>query len=225
MTTPDQTFGQDYFTSIYRHYEAQNPAYKLAYYQRLLAEAAPTCDKPRILEIGCAFGKFLTSLDSRWEKCGVDVSDYAIGIAKRNNPAATFVAADGIAIPFKGPFQAIVSFDVLEHIPDLEAVACYVDENLAPGGIFIFVVPVYDGPLGWLVNLLDPDPTHIHKNGRKSWLSWASQRFTVEGWSGIFRYLLPYGPYVNWPTRLLRNQAPAIAIIARKPTTPAGRST
>jgi len=221
MPTPVEVFGQDYFEKIYRHYEAQNPTYKLEYYARLVARWAPKSDKLRILEIGCAFGSFLKSLDSRWEKWGIDISEYAIAIAKENNPSASFVATSGVSIPFTGPFEAIVSFDVLEHVPDLEAVASYVHENLVPGGVFIFVVPVYDGPLGWLVNLLDPDPTHIHKNGRGFWLNWAGSHFKVEHWDGVFRYLLPHGPYVNWPNRLFRHQSPAIAVIARKlPSTP-----
>lgn len=149
-----------------------------------------------------------------------DISEYAIGIARKNNPQAAFVAIDGTAIPFTGPFEAVVSFDVLEHISDLETVASYVRETLIPGGIFVFVVPVYDGPLGWLVNLLDPDPTHIHKQSRKFWLSWVARHFQMEEWCGVFRYLLPHGPYVNWPTRWLRNQAPAIAVVARKPGSP-----
>jgi SAM-dependent methyltransferase len=216
MEPSTEAFGQEYFEGIYRHYDAQNPSYKLAFYQRLVSRWVPNCAQPRILDIGCAFGKFLASLDSHWVKSGVDISEYAIEIAQKNNPMADLVATDGMAIPLKGPFEVVVSFDVLEHIPNLETVASYVHENLTPEGIFVFVVPVYDGPLGWLVNLLDPDPTHIHKKGRKFWVSWAARHFKVEDWSGIFRYLLPHGPYVNWPTRWFRNQAPAIAIVARR---------
>jgi SAM-dependent methyltransferase len=216
MQTDPKAFGQEYFERIYRRYEAQNPLYKLAFYQRLVSHWAPACVQPRILDMGCAFGTFLACLDSRWSKYGVDISDYAIAIAREKAPEAAFAEAGCTESPFKGPFEAIVSFDVLEHVPDLEPVAAYVCEALAPEGVFVFVVPVYDGPLGWLVNLLDPDPTHIHKRSRKFWLSWAGKHFQVEEWRGIFRYLLPHGPYVNWPTRWWRYQAPAIAVVARK---------
>jgi hypothetical protein len=87
---------------------------------------------------------------------------------------------------------------------------------LAVGGIFLFVVPVYDGPLGPVVRLLDKDPTHVHQKSRAFWLGWASRRFTVLDWWGLTRYLLPGGLYVNWPSRLARRVSPAIAVVARK---------
>ena len=210
-------FGQEYFQQVYRCYDAQNPPYKLAFYRRLVSRWVRPAGQPKILDMGCAFGRFLGTMEAPWAGFGVDISEYAIGIAQKLVPQATFSAAPCTAIPFKGPFDAIVSFDVLEHVPDLAAVASFVGEALQPGGILVFVVPVYDGPLGWLVNLLDPDPTHIHKKGREFWLSWAAGHFQVVEWCGIFRYLLPYGPYVNWPTRWLRSMSPAIAVVARKP--------
>ena len=67
-------------------------------------------------------------------------------------------------IPFRGPFHAIVAFDVIEHVPDLDAIAKFVHSELDAHGVFVFVVPVYDGPLGGLVRRLDKDPTHMQKN-------------------------------------------------------------
>jgi hypothetical protein len=79
----------------------------------------------------------------------------------------------------------------------------------------VFVVPVYDGPLGPVVRMLDGDPTHVHKESRDFWLDWAGERFVIQEWCGVFRYLLPRGPYINWPTQALRRIAPAIAVVVR----------
>ncbi len=117
--------------------------------------------------------------------------------------------------PFAGPFDVLTSFDVIEHIQDLENVASHVRSLLRPGGLFVFVVPTYDGPFGPIVHLLDRDPTHIHKTNRKFWLQWAARHFDVLEWTGIFRMLLPSGPYIHWPARPLRSLAPAVLVAAR----------
>src|SRR5207247_1900153 len=102
------------------------------------------------------------------------------------------------------------------HIDDLDALAGEITAHLTDRGIFMFVVPVYDGPLGPLVHALDHDPTHIHKKARRFWLDWANRHFEVVDWWGLVRYLLPIGPYIHWPTRAWRSVAPAIAVVARR---------
>ena len=61
--------------------------------------------------------------------------------------------------------------------------ASHVRSLLRPGGLFVFVVPTYDGPLGPIVHLLDRDPTHIHRTNRKFWLDWAARHFDVQEWT------------------------------------------
>lgn len=88
---------------------------------------------------------------------------------------------------------------------------------LKPGGLFLFVVPVYDGVTGKIVNRLDRDPTHIHKRGRDFWLQWASEGLEILDWHGIFRYLVAGRWYAHLPTRRLRRQASAILVACQKP--------
>ncbi len=211
-----ETFGPEYFRAFYRNYERQNPAYKLRFYRDLILAHVVGFERPRILDIGCAFGKFLGSLAPDWVKFGVDRSEFAVARGRKVHPDVRFVVASGTAIPLRGPFQAIVAFDVLEHLPDLKAVEEFVGTALSPGGVFVFVVPVYDGPLGWLVHKLDRDPTHIRKRERAFWLEWARKNFELDTWCGVFRYLMPGGIYINYPSRVLRNQAPAVAVVARR---------
>jgi hypothetical protein len=80
----------------------------------------------------------------------------------------------------------------------------------------VFVVPVYDGPLGWLVRRLDKDPTHVHKMPRNFWLEWAARTFEVVEWLGTYRYLTPLGVYVHFASRRLRRWSPAVAVAARR---------
>jgi SAM-dependent methyltransferase len=198
------TFDAAYFETAYRDYVAQNPDRKLEFYRVLLNRAGG-----RILDLGCAFGGFLRGLGPAWDRHGIDVSAYALSSA----PGWVAVAS-AEEQPFPGEWDAITAFDCLEHVSDLDAVTRHFSQ-LKPGAQFVMVVPVYDGPLGWLVHLLDRDRTHIHKHSRQWWLRWVGQYLQVESWQGIFRYLLG-GYYIHWPTRWFRFAAPAIVIVARK---------
>jgi SAM-dependent methyltransferase len=213
--TETQAFEREYFEANYRNYERQNPPWKLRFYRGLAERVAPPGRTPRVLDIGCAFGAFLSTLDPRWERFGADLSQFAIDRAASMVPGVTFVRADFDAIPFPGPFDIITSFDVIEHVPSLDRAASTIRSKLAPAGHLIFVVPVYDGPTGPIVTLLDKDETHLHKTSRAAWLGWAGRHFTVIDWWGIYRYLLPGGLYLHLPTRILRRFTPAIAVVAR----------
>src|SRR5437867_3812066 len=207
-------FERDYFESCYPDYARQNPPRKLRFYRGLAERAASGIATPRVLDIGCAFGAFLSALDSRWQRFGADVSQYATDEARLKNPDVAFAHADIGHIPFPGPFDIITALDVIEHVPSLELVASVVKSKLAPQGHFIFVVPVYDGPTGPIIRLLDKDETHVHKRSRDFWLGWAEKNFALVEWWGIYRYLVPVAGYWHYPTRVLRRFTPAIVVLA-----------
>lgn len=215
-TSPAREFDREYFDRNYRDYERQNPPRKLRFYRRLLERLLSRDGRRSILEIGCGPGAFLASLDGRWHKYGFDISPYAIQLARTRNPGARLVVGSAERMPFARLFDAIVSFDVLEHVSDIPCALDEVVSHLAPGEVFVCVVPVYDGLSGPVIRHLDHDPTHVHRLERTFWLSLVGARLEVESWCGIVRYLLPGGWYLNWPTRLLRRHAPAIAILARR---------
>jgi len=210
----DGRFEQEYFETTYRHYARQNPPRKLRFYRRLVERAAPPGRVPRVLDIGCAFGAFLATLDPGWPRFGTDVSRHALERARTALPGATLACAGVEELPFPGPFEIVTAFDVIEHVPSLPAVAAAVRARLAADGRFIFVVPVYDGLTGPLIRRLDRDPTHVHKRSRDFWLDWTREHFELLDWCGICRYLLAGLVYVHWPTRVGRRHVPAIAVTA-----------
>jgi SAM-dependent methyltransferase len=213
---PSDAFERDYFEKTYRDYARQNPRRKLRFYRRLVERVAPRDRTPRVLDIGCALGAFLSELNPAWARHGVDVSAFATERARRALPGVAIAQAGITDIPFGEPFDVVTAFDVIEHVPSLEEVGASVERALARDGHFVFVVPVYDGPTGPIVHLLDRDETHVHKRSREFWLRWARERFTVVDWLGLCRYLLPGGYYVHWTTRLWRRFTPAIAVVARR---------
>jgi Methylase involved in ubiquinone/menaquinone biosynthesis len=212
------TFQKDYFDAFYTDYARQNPRHKLDFYKELVDDAKGSIaqSRPRLLDIGCAFGFFLSCIDTTWQRYGIDISAYAIDQARRRVPEAHLMVSNATMLPFKEKFDMIVAFDILEHVPRLETASASILSKLAPGGYFIFVVPVYDGPTGPIIRLLDRDTTHVQKKSRNFWLRWTSTYFDLCQWQGVFRYLFPFGTYIHVPTKLLRRLTPAIAVVARK---------
>ena len=211
----ESQFERDYFEKTYRSYSRQNPRRKLRFYRELVEGIAPRDRTPRILDIGCAFGAFLSEVDPGWKRFGIDVSEFAIDRAARALPDATFARADITEIPFPGPFDVITALDVIEHVPSLDQAASSIKAKLSGDGCVLFVVPVYDGLTGPAVHLLDRDETHLHKRSRGFWLRWAEEHFVPVKWLGLFRYLLPGGYYLHFSTRAWRRFTPAIAVVAR----------
>jgi SAM-dependent methyltransferase len=209
-------FERDYFERQYRSYALQNPPRKLAFYRRLVERAVAGQKSCSILDYGCAFGLLLGSLDATWRRSGVDASSWAIQGARERFPDVAFRCVEPGCYLELEPQDVITAFDVLEHVPTLDDCLGWVKRSLVVGGGFVFVVPVYDGPTGPVVRLLDRDPTHVHREGRSFWLRMAGERFEVVDWWGILRYLLPGGLYVHMVTHRFRNWAPAIACVCRR---------
>jgi SAM-dependent methyltransferase len=215
-TATSADFEEQYFASAYPDYAAQNPPRKLRFYRQLIEEAVGPAVAPRILDVGCAFGTFLDSLPSHWHRYGTDVSHHAVDRASRRVGEVTFATYDGLHLPFDGQFDVVTALDVLEHVPHVDALLTSIVGALAPGGILLAVVPVYDGPTGPIIRRLDRDPTHVHKRDRGFWLEKLGTSLRVEHWEGMYRYLLPGRHYLHITTRALRRFTPAIAIVARR---------
>lgn len=209
-------FEAEYYQQNYPNYARQNPLRKLKHYESAVRQHLPPAARPKVFDLGCAFGAYLGAIDPGWDVYGADVSRFAVAAAKERVPRGHFDVITERSIPFDNTFEAITAWDVIEHIPDLERVAAEVNSHLVERGAFVFVVPVYDGPLGPVVMALDKDPTHIHKTARRFWIDWASRHFELVEWWGIFRYLMPGGYYAHIPTRALRSIAPAILVVARR---------
>jgi SAM-dependent methyltransferase len=209
--------GEEYYLRNYRDYDRQNPEHKLRYYRNRIETYRNPALPNRIYDIGCGPGNFLRSFDRSWSIFGSDINAFAIENARRTMPHGQFVLGAGAsAVLFAEPMPVITALDVLEHVPDLELAAARIREQLMPGGLLLFVVPVYDGLSGPIVWLLDRDPTHVHKRPRSHWLEWAGRHFEVIAWEGIVRYKLPGPlPYLNIATASFRAHTPAILVACR----------
>ena len=206
----------NYYENNYVDYEAQNPERKLRFYREVILRHSPHSNALKVHDIGCAFGLFLGSLPNNWKRSGSDISVDAISEAAVRFPEVSFYHSEAELMPGKERFDVVTALDVFEHIEDLDNALREVWSRLVDGGMFFFVVPVYDGLSGPIIRRLDKDPTHIHKWKRNEWIELVSRKFEIVEWIGIIRYLLPGGYYLHIKSRALKNHTPAIAVICRK---------
>ena len=214
-------FDEKYYIENYADYDSHSPIHKLNFYYRkidfFLNQSTPS---PKIHDIGCAYGNFLFNLDNRFIKFGSDVSSFAISKAREKNLSTNNSITFGEitnSSPFSEEnFDLVTAFDVLEHIPDPELIIESIHSQLKNHGIFMFVVPVYDGLSGPIIKKLDKDPTHLHKWNRYCWINLISSKFHIIEWEGIFRYNFFGLFYAHFPTTLMRNHTPAIIVVCKK---------
>lgn len=103
-----------------------------------------------LLDIGCAYGPFLSAAkDAGWKPMGTDVSEEAIHWVKNELgfPAvqSAFPAFNRNLLPESKKFAAVTLWYVIEHFEDLETVFEKIREILLPGGILAFSTPSGSG--------------------------------------------------------------------------------
>lgn len=113
-----------------------------------------------LLELGCGAGASTVAISDRipGAQCtGVDISQASIAHAKRSwvRPDVRFLVADAKALPYPDDeFEAVTSFDCLEHIPDPEATLTEWMRVTAPGGVLIVKAPNHLSPVYTLGDLM-----------------------------------------------------------------------
>ncbi len=97
----------------------------------------------RVLDVGCAYGFMLQRFPNSFRKFGVDVSKYAVEIARKKLPSATFkIMGAEEKLPFKKDFFDIILFnDVLEHLENPEIALKNIFRMLKKGGILYITTP------------------------------------------------------------------------------------
>jgi SAM-dependent methyltransferase len=99
-------------------------------------------DKGRILDVGCATGFFLDVAEKRgWEAYGVEISNYAAGVAERRHPGRVFFGSLDRAGFAPGMFDAVTLFDLIEHIAEPRPFMSRVSGLLREGGVLLLVTP------------------------------------------------------------------------------------
>lgn len=115
----------------------------------------------KILDVGCWTGQLYTALaNRRYQYTGIDISKEAISLAKRKYKDAVWKVSDATRLPFSNAkFDAVVMFEVLEHLGDKEEMCISeLKRVLKKGGILILSTPAHN-----LLSLFS-DPAYFLQN-------------------------------------------------------------
>ncbi|MGQ0549483.1 MAG: class I SAM-dependent methyltransferase [Armatimonadota bacterium] len=205
-------FEEEYFASPLAYggqYDRANPPQKLASYLAEVREAKPG---GRLLDVGCAFGRFLEVAQAHYRCEGLDVSRYALEHARRLVPAVPLYHGPIEEFVTDQRYDVVTCFDMLEHVPRIDVALQRLRDVLAPGGVMVAVIPVYDGMMGRAVSLIDRDPTHLHRWGRRAWVDrLEAAGLTVRRIKGIVRIPLP-GYFVHRISERARGWAAVVMV-------------
>lgn len=137
-----------------------------------------------VLDVGCGPGDVLEFAEKRGvESTGVDISKFALDKArKRVRGRLKRVDVGSQPLPFSDKeFDAVVSFDLIEHLISPDNFLSEVSRVLRPRGIFFITTPNRQR-IRWLTTRIFPDdPTHINVQGGAYWF----KKLSDAGFAGI----------------------------------------
>lgn len=112
-----------------------------ALWQIAFAHALSPVAEPRVLDVGCATGRFLHFCRAfQWDAVGADVSVHAVTEAESRGFRAYAGAVEDLGLP-DASFDMITCWDVLEHMTDVRAFLVECRRVLRDGGILLFSTP------------------------------------------------------------------------------------
>jgi SAM-dependent methyltransferase len=212
----EKLFEEDYFSSTYQgNYLRRNPPYK---WVSFLGKILKHRQQGSLLDIGCGWGLFLKQAQYNFDCTGCDISTYALDKARQALPGSVQLFQGSLGELSPGStYDVITCFDVIEHVSDLDKVWANLADLMKPRGLLIVTVPVYDGPIGKLVNYMDKDQTHIHRRERIFWVKQIRENFLLLENIGIWRFYFLNNFYLNIVSSISRHITPAIMLISEKP--------
>ncbi len=201
--------------AMHAYHMARTPRrllYTLSYYKfaaKMIGKGADG-NGARVLDIGCGegLGAWLIAAECGYAK-GVDFDSDLIATARQNWPAdrACFDCADVLTMQPQ-PFDAVVNFDVIEHIlPENAAVfLAAMAANLSPFGIAIVGTPnITSRPYASAVtnaghvNLYDADrlESEMRQHFKQVFMFGANDEVIHTGFAPMCHYLIAIGAGVR----------------------------
>ncbi len=156
----------------------------------------------RMLEVGCGHGCNVDGLRPHARLItAVDVASKPLDLAAKAYPECSFLQTGGGALPFRdGSFDAVVSFEVIEHVLDVDLWVAEISRVLKPGGVFVLSTP-YHGTLKNLALALHGFERHYAPNGPHiRFFTVRSLRKTLENHGLAWRRLWKLGRF--WPLEM-----------------------
>jgi SAM-dependent methyltransferase len=125
----------------------------------------------RLLELGCAYGFFLSEAQRTFEAQGIEISTDAVAYCRSQGLNVEQGELTKDFIHKHARFDAAVMLDVIEHLPDPEQTLRRLHQLLTPGGHIIITTGDWDSLLsramGASWRLMTP-PQHLFFFSRKT---------------------------------------------------------
>lgn len=126
----------------YDNYEANSAMFRRTFRSRLVRIRRRLGRTGRILDVGCALGySFSEARDLGWDGIGIEISDHAARLARELNQVDVRVARIVDTQFADAYFDAIVLWDVVEHMEDPVSDLLHLRRWLKPGGVLHLVTP------------------------------------------------------------------------------------
>ncbi len=173
--------------------------YILRHFQTLMTESGLTPGQ-RVIEIGAGMGRFTCLFEGAGvEAVATDISPELIDELKARFPSIRAVVAEADDLPADlGPFDAVVGFFVLHHLPDLKMAFQSFRRLLKPGGVVAFCEPQAFYFPYYLQILLTPR------------MRWSVERGTTNMREGVLSPIMQSAGFTNLSYRYYGNFPPSL---------------
>jgi SAM-dependent methyltransferase len=114
-------------------------------------------EKGKILDIGCANGYFLGSLDNDYDRYGIEISEYAFQKAEANGikMIGYDILDSAVERDYAGEFDIVTALATFEHLVEFRRAFDISLKLLKPNGFLLFEIPILSTSInsnGWLVS-------------------------------------------------------------------------
>lgn len=162
---------------------------------------------PRLLDIGCGSGLFLSHAEKHFTCTGLDISKEALAIARTQAPETKFILGgfEKLIQMKSSSFDVVCWFDVLEHVLYHKEIFAQIYRLLSDEGLLAISVPNL-GSIGTQLKgkkaFVFRDESHLWFQSTNEWrMHFHSQGFvTLRQWHGG----LIDTPYVSWIPDILQ---------------------
>jgi 2-polyprenyl-3-methyl-5-hydroxy-6-metoxy-1,4-benzoquinol methylase len=176
-TSPDALYGAEYYHSHCgdEPYTADSAVWQ-EFYGRIADEIVRSLTPQRVFDAGCAVGFLVAALwDRNVEAHGRDISSYAISEVRAD--VREYCAVGSITDPIEGDFDVVLCIEVLEHMPEDEAIAAIATmTRAAPRILFSSTPSDFE------------EPTHVNVRPTLYWL----RQFAAAGFAPVVQYDASY---------------------------------
>lgn len=151
-------------TTFYQHYQKFRKHSSLIKWEHLQAfKIISVSDCSKMLEIGCAEGDFLehVRLNSNIVAVGLELNQRAVSRAKEKGLDVHIQSLEEHTLLNKDKYDWVCSFQVLEHIADVDSFMTSSIECLKPGGHLVISVPNNKSFISETDQILNMPPHHV----------------------------------------------------------------